>query len=180
MIARWAARPRLDWVVAAGVIVAWRLGRTLDLVGPLDLVNAEARRAVYNQAGTIGSIVIGLFVVPVTLALALAPRERLQRVLSHKQGQLRLAVMQAGIAASLLVVFSFVALALDATPTGNRGVRFIAPGVLAVALLSLVRVLRALGALLLLSEVEARPSLADEIRPVPNPAPEDEPRQAIR
>jgi hypothetical protein len=119
-----------------------------------------------SQAGTIGTVVIGLFVVPVSLALALAPRERLQRVLSHKQGQLRTSVMQAGAAAAVLVVFTVAAVALDATPTGNRAVRLLLPGVLVVTLLSLCRLLRTLGALLLLSEVEARPSMADQVRPV--------------
>ena len=152
--------------------MSWRAARWLDLVGPLDLVDPDARRAVYTQAGAIGSAVIGLFVVPVSLALALAPSERLRRVLANKQGQLRRAVMQAGVAAVILVVFTVVAVALDATPSGNRPVRALAPGVFTAAVLSVVRILRTLGALLLLSEADARPSMADDVRPVPRgPAP---------
>ncbi len=171
MIGWWSARPRSDWVIAIGVIIAWRVVRALDLVEPLELGGAEVRRAVYTQAGAIGAVVIGLFVVPVSLALALAPRERLQRVVAYKQGQLRASVMQAGTAAGVLVAFTVAAVALDGSPSGNRVVRVIAPGVLVAAVLSLVRVLRTLGALLLLSEVEARPTIADDIRPVPEDHP---------
>ena len=165
-MAWWSLRPRLDWLLGLVAILVWRTLRGFDLVGPLDLVDPAARRAVYSQAGALGGAVIGLFVVPVSVVLAFAPRERLQRVLARRQGELRRAVMQAGTAAALLVVFSIVAVALDATSTGNRGVRLVAPGVFSVAGLSLVRVLRVLGALLALSERDARPSMADTIRPI--------------
>lgn len=171
MISWWSARPRLDWLIAIGIVVSWRFVRAVDMVGPLALGDHLARRAIYTQAGTMGTAIIGLFVVPVSLTLALAPRERLRRVLSHKQGQLRAAVMQAGVAATVLVVFTVLAVALEATPSGNRLLRVVAPGILTAALLSLIRVLRVLGALLLLVEVEARPSIADHIRPLANEHP---------
>lgn len=140
----------------------------MDWIGPLDST-VQYRRAVYTQAGTIGAAAIGLFVVPISLALALAPRERLRRVLSHKQGQLRVGVMQAATAAVTLIVFTVVAVAFDTTVTGNRAVRLVAPGVFAAAVLSLVRVLGTVRSLLLLSEAEARPSMAENMRPVQGP-----------
>jgi hypothetical protein len=177
VIAWWSLRPRLDWLIALVAVVGWLIADIRGWTTPLDSLDADTRRAVYTQAGTIGAAAIGLFVVPVSLALALAPRERLERVLSHKRGQLRRAVMQAGAAAVVLIVFTVVAVALDTAPgdpaatppvssAENEVVRLLAPGVLVVTVLGLLRVLRVLGALLRLNEVEGRPSMSDHIRPV--------------
>ncbi len=177
MIASWSLRPRVDWLIALVAVAAWLIADIRGWTTPLDSADPDTRRAVYTQAGTIGAAAIGLFVVPVSLALALAPRERLERILSHKRGQLRRAVMQAGTAAVVLIVFTVVAVTLDtgsgdptATPpvpaAENEAVRLLAPGVLVVTVLGLLRVLRVLGALLRLNEVEGRPSMTDHIRPV--------------
>ncbi len=177
MIAWWSLRPRVDWLIALVAVVAWLIARMRGWSTPLEGLDADTRRAVYTQAGTIGAAAIGLFVVPVSLALALAPRERLERVLSHKRGQLRRAVMQAGTAAVVLIVFTVVAVALDTapgnpaatppvSPAENGAVRLLAPGVFVLTVLGLIRVLRVLGALLRLNEVEGRPSMSDDIRPV--------------
>lgn len=185
MIGWWALRPRYDWVIAAIAIAAWQAASLLGWGSPLDTVDPDTRRAIYTQAGTLGTATIGLFVVPVSLALALAPRERLERVLSHKRGQLRRAVMQAGTAAIVVILFTVVALALDTArgdpsatppiaPATNEAIRFVAPGVLVVVVLSVARILRVLGALLHLSEVEGRPSMAEDIRPLGSDSSEDD------
>lgn len=167
MTSRWSLHPSIDWILGMCTIGAWRMLRSADVIGPLALDGPDARRAVYTQAGTLGTVLIGLFVVPVTLSLALAPRDRLASMLSNRQGELRRAVMQAAAAAVCLVVFSVIAVAIEATPPGNRLIRVLAPGVFVVALLSIVRVLRVLGSLLILSEAAARPNIADDIKSVP-------------
>lgn len=177
MIAWWSLRPRVDWLIALVAVIAWLIAQMRGWTTPLESLDADTRRAVYTQAGTIGTAAIGLFVVPVSLALALAPRERLERVLSHKRGQLRRAVMQAGTAAVVLIVFTVVAVTLDTAPgdlaatppvppAENEAVRLLAPGVFVLTVFGLLRVLRVLGALLRLNEVEGRPSMSDRIRPV--------------
>ena len=165
MIARWAAWPRVDWVAAVVVILGWRLARFSGLAGPLDLT-AAGRKDVYFQAGAVAVGAIALFVVPATLALALAPRERLQRILSHKHGQLRRAVIHAGSTSIALALLSVPAIALDATAGGFWPIRVLAPGLFVATGLGLVRVLYVLAALLTLQEEDAKPSMADDIRPI--------------
>lgn len=169
MLGWWSNRPRLDWLAGIAAAIGWWLLRRYDMVGQIAPGEPDVRRAVYTQVGTVGTVVIGLFVVPVTLSLALAPQERLRRILAHRQGELRRAVMQAGAAAVSLVVFTIVAVAFDGTEVGNRLVRSLAPGFFTVALLSLIRVLYVLGALLKLGENLSRTSTADDIQAVEPP-----------
>lgn len=177
MISWWSLRPRIDWAIAVLVVAVWGLASLRGWSSPLDVADSGTRRAIYTQAATVGTVTIGLFVVPVSLALALAPRERLERVLSNKRGQLRRAVMQAGGSAIILVTFTVIAVALDTAPGDplsappvppgeSEFIRLIAPGVFVLVLLGLLRVLRVLGSLLRLNEVEGRPSMSDRIKPI--------------
>lgn len=120
----------------------------------------------YVQAGVVGTATIALFVVPISLVLAFATRERLQKVLASKHGQLRSSALQASISASILIVYSVVAVALEATPTGNRLVRVLGPGVFTLAVAGLIRILYTFNAIMHLSELEASPKAGDTVRPI--------------
>lgn len=168
--------PLLDWALGAISIATWSVSTELDWwTSPLDGVDADSRRLIYGALGGIGATAIGLFIIPVSIALGLATQERLARILSNRQGELRRAVVQAGVVSVSAIVFAVVAVALDGTTraaadgsvsaVGDAGwVRCVVPGLLVLLVCSLVRIMRVLAALLLLSEVESRPTTASAVR----------------
>jgi len=177
MVAYWSLRPRLDWLIAATVGGAWWLLARYWWTSPLDGVTAESRRAVYEQVSNFGMAALALFVLPLSIMLAVASGERLARILATKRTQVREVVIQAAIAAVVVIVVAAIAVSLDTmqtpataqVPGGEREndwLRAVVPAAFVLNLMGVARVVRVFAALLVFRDADTRPSMADQVEPV--------------
>ena len=144
-------------------------GRVLfDWSVPLNNTSESARQTVYQLLGAASGLAVAVFVIPLSVVLAIAPTERLADVLSHHQVEVRKALMQA---ASASVALLAAAIANGVADTGSEAP---APAllqlVLAVALIavaiSVVRILRILDAMLSIKADLPERSAAHDLRPL--------------